>query len=95
MLLQAVCNGIEDISVMPAAPPPPLVVLTMNMRTCVSNKTNGNEIIMISCLVHNEFYVDRAAPKPPFNQHFCGKVLYDFCLYVDRFILEVSYFVYC
>lgn len=59
---------------MPAASPPPLVVLTMNMKTCVSKKTHGNEIIMISCLVHNEFFVDRAAPKPPFHQHFCGKI---------------------
>jgi DNA polymerase alpha subunit A len=59
-------------SELPSAPPP-LVVATLNMRT-VLHATNGqNEVVMISCLVHNGFHVDRAPPQPPFQQHFCGQ----------------------
>jgi DNA polymerase alpha subunit A len=56
-----------------SSPPPPLVIATLNMRT-VLHPTNGqNEVVMISCLVHNGFHVDRAPPQPPFQQHFCGQ----------------------
>jgi DNA polymerase alpha subunit A len=60
-------------TVMPSPAPPPLVVATLNMRT-VLHPTNGqNEVVMIGCLVHNDFHVDRAPPHPPFQQHFCGQ----------------------
>ncbi|XP_068086405.1 DNA polymerase alpha catalytic subunit [Anabrus simplex] len=51
--------------------PPPLVVLTWNMRTTVNPKTSQSEVTMLACLVHHAFPLDRAAPQPPFQQHFC------------------------
>lgn len=53
-------------------PPPPLVVASMNMRTVVNPKTHQSEIVMIGCLVNHQFYLDRPAPNPPFQQHFCA-----------------------
>ncbi len=54
--------------------PPPLAVMALNLRTVVNNRTQQVEIVAISCLIQNEFHVDRAAPQPPFQQHFCRKL---------------------
>ncbi|CAH1175786.1 unnamed protein product [Phaedon cochleariae] len=51
--------------------PPPLVVAAINMRSFVNPKTYANEILMMSCLAHNRYAVDKQAPNPPFQQHFC------------------------
>ncbi|XP_052126861.1 DNA polymerase alpha catalytic subunit isoform X1 [Frankliniella occidentalis] len=53
-------------------PPPPIVVASLSMRTVVNPKTHQSEIVMIGCLVHHEFHLDRPAPNPPFQQHFCA-----------------------
>jgi hypothetical protein len=72
-------------SLLPSHAPPPLVVATLNMRT-VLHPTNGqNEVVMIGCLVHSGFHVDRAPPQPPFQQHFCGQ--YHLCC---KFFIIVS-----
>lgn len=52
---------------------PPLVVMTLGMRTTVNPKSHQNEVAMISCLIHHEFPLDRAPPQPPFQTHFCGE----------------------
>ncbi len=31
-----------------------------------------NEVVLMSCLVHDEFYLDRPAPEKPFRSHFCA-----------------------
>lgn len=54
-------------------PPPPLVVAAINMRTAVRNM--HNEIVMLTCLVHTKYSVDKKPPDPMFEQHFCGKNL--------------------
>lgn len=54
------------------APPPPITVLTINVRTALNPKLMKNEVVMISCLVNNKFCVDKPPPNPPFNRHFCG-----------------------
>ncbi|XP_063858449.1 DNA polymerase alpha catalytic subunit-like [Scylla paramamosain] len=51
---------------------PPLVVMTVGMRTTLKPKTSENEICMISCLIHHEFPINKAAPQPPFQAHFCA-----------------------
>ncbi|XP_060564158.1 DNA polymerase alpha catalytic subunit-like, partial [Ruditapes philippinarum] len=51
--------------------PPPLTIMTMNMRTLPNNKTHQNEIVAVSCLIHNSFHMDKPAPEPAFQQHFC------------------------
>ncbi|KAH8336020.1 hypothetical protein KR074_009161, partial [Drosophila pseudoananassae] len=54
------------------APPPPLTLLALNVRTCMNPKTLKNEICMISMLTHNRFHIDRPAPQPAFNRHMCA-----------------------
>lgn len=53
--------------------PPPLTLMALNLRTVVNNRNQQVEIVAISCLIHSDFHVDRAAPQPPFQQHFCSK----------------------
>ncbi|XP_067613903.1 DNA polymerase alpha catalytic subunit [Eurosta solidaginis] len=52
--------------------PPPITLLTLNVRTALNSKTLKNEICMISMLVHNRFHIDRRAPQPAFNRSMCG-----------------------
>ncbi|XP_037949022.1 DNA polymerase alpha catalytic subunit [Teleopsis dalmanni] len=54
------------------APPPPLTLLALNVRTSLNPKTLKNEICMISMLVNNNFHIDKPAPQPAFNRHMCG-----------------------
>ncbi|CAH0775041.1 unnamed protein product [Bemisia tabaci] len=71
--VEAGCSKLEDVNVCAnQGPAPPLVVATLNLRTCLNQKTRSNEIVMISCLVHNSFPTDKPAPSPPFQQHFCA-----------------------
>ncbi|KAK0061049.1 DNA polymerase alpha catalytic subunit [Biomphalaria pfeifferi] len=70
--LEALITKPENVIVSDAnIPPPPLVLMTLNMRTLLNPKTRQNEIIAVSCLIHKEFYMDRPAPKENFQQHFC------------------------
>nr|CAD7392203.1 unnamed protein product [Timema cristinae] len=65
----------ENVSVSvlsPLPPPPPLVVVTLNVRSVLNPKTYQSEVVMIACLVHYAFNVDKAPPQPPFQQHFCA-----------------------
>ncbi|CAL4103579.1 unnamed protein product, partial [Meganyctiphanes norvegica] len=50
---------------------PPVVVMAIGLRTTINPKTHQNEIAMVSSLVHSEFSLDKSAPNPPFQQHFC------------------------
>ncbi|XP_013385601.1 DNA polymerase alpha catalytic subunit-like, partial [Lingula anatina] len=54
-----------------ASPPPPLVSMTITMRTLPNPKTHQNEVIAVACLVNQQFQMDKPAPKTPFNSHFC------------------------
>lgn len=72
--LEVNCLKSESISVVQEKiPPPPLVVAAINLRTVANSKGLNNEIVMISCLRHSNYHVDKQAPNPPFQQHFCGK----------------------
>nr|XP_034328264.1 DNA polymerase alpha catalytic subunit isoform X1 [Crassostrea gigas] len=51
--------------------PPPLVVMTLNLRTLPNHKNHQNEIVAATCLVQESFSIDKPAPKNPFQQHFC------------------------
>lgn len=68
------CASPKSISVATdvKAPPPPLVVCTIYVRTALHPKTQTNEIVMIACLVNNKFSIDKKPPNPPFNKHLCG-----------------------
>ncbi|XP_033706019.1 DNA polymerase alpha catalytic subunit isoform X3 [Tursiops truncatus] len=58
-------NVIKDVG------PPPLVVMSLSMKTMQNAKTHENEIIAVAALVHHSFALDKAPPRPPFHSHFC------------------------
>ncbi|XP_060232727.1 DNA polymerase alpha catalytic subunit [Meriones unguiculatus] len=58
-------NVIKDVS------PPPLVVMSFSMKTMQNVKNHEHEIIAMAALVHHNFALDKAPPKPPFQTHFC------------------------
>lgn len=69
------CPTTKSISVAPEwknSPPPPMVVMTVNVRTTLNPKNMKNEIVMITCLVNNRFPVDKRPPNPPFTRRFCA-----------------------
>ncbi|KAM3936321.1 DNA polymerase alpha catalytic subunit [Leptodactylus fuscus] len=51
--------------------PPPIVVLSISMKTVQNAKTHQNEIVALAALVHHQFPLDKAPPQPPFQTHFC------------------------
>nr|XP_033339559.1 DNA polymerase alpha catalytic subunit isoform X1 [Megalopta genalis] len=66
------CMKMENISVCSETQAlPPLVIMTLNIRTSLNSKSQQNEIVMIAILIHHKFHVDREPPKPPFQQHIC------------------------
>ncbi|ELW48287.1 DNA polymerase alpha catalytic subunit [Tupaia chinensis] len=58
-------NVIKDVG------PPPLVVMSFSMKTMQNAKYHQNEVIAVVALVHHSFALDKAAPQPPFQSHFC------------------------
>ncbi|NWR74366.1 DPOLA polymerase, partial [Centropus unirufus] len=60
-------NVSKDLS-----PPPPLVVMSLSMKTTPNPKTHQNEIVAIAALMHQKFPLDKAPPQPPFQTHFCA-----------------------
>uniref|UniRef100_A0A663DYL8 DNA polymerase n=1 Tax=Aquila chrysaetos chrysaetos TaxID=223781 RepID=A0A663DYL8_AQUCH len=59
-------NVVKDLS-----PPPPLVVMSLSMKTTQNPKTHQNEIVAVAALIHQKFPLDKAPPQPPFQTHFC------------------------
>uniref|UniRef100_A0A8D2J7L8 DNA polymerase n=1 Tax=Varanus komodoensis TaxID=61221 RepID=A0A8D2J7L8_VARKO len=52
------------VSVLKDLPPPPLVVMSLSMKTVQNTKTHHNEIMAIAALVHHKFCLDKAPPNP-------------------------------
>ncbi|ETE64292.1 DNA polymerase alpha catalytic subunit, partial [Ophiophagus hannah] len=59
------------INVLNDLPPPPLVIMSLAMKTIQNTKTHLNEIMAATALVHHKFCLDKAPPEPPFQTHFC------------------------
>ena len=72
--VEAVCSNPNLVSVVTNNPPspPPLNILTVNIKTVINPKTLQNEIAVVSGLIHPQFYLDKPAPKPAFSSHFCA-----------------------
>uniref|UniRef100_A0A3B3QW26 DNA polymerase n=1 Tax=Paramormyrops kingsleyae TaxID=1676925 RepID=A0A3B3QW26_9TELE len=68
--VEAVAQQSSFLSVVRDLPPPPLVVMSICMKT-VENKAHQNEIVCLAALTHHKFPLDKAAPRPPFQTHFC------------------------
>lgn len=50
---------------------PPVVMATLNVQVALDPKQQKNEIVNIGILLHHKFQLDKAPPKPPFDQHYC------------------------
>ncbi|XP_049622790.1 DNA polymerase alpha catalytic subunit [Suncus etruscus] len=75
---------IKDVSL------PPLVVMSISMKTMQNAKTHQNEIIAMAALVHHSFALDKAPPKPPFQSHFCVVSTPKDCIFPYNFIEDIS-----
>ncbi|XP_051464203.1 DNA polymerase alpha catalytic subunit isoform X2 [Apus apus] len=62
----ALVNVVKELS-----PPPPLVVMSLSMKTTQNPKTHQNEVVALAALIHQKFPLDKAPPQPPFQMHFC------------------------
>uniref|UniRef100_A0A8C3G2R0 DNA polymerase n=1 Tax=Cyclopterus lumpus TaxID=8103 RepID=A0A8C3G2R0_CYCLU len=51
--------------------PPPITVMSISLKTIQNPKTHHNEIVSLAALVHYQFQVDKASPRPPYQTHFC------------------------
>ncbi|XP_026057085.1 DNA polymerase alpha catalytic subunit-like [Carassius auratus] len=69
--VEAVAQKVELISVVKDLSPPPLVVMSISLKTVQNPKTHQNEIVSLSALIHHQFPLDKAPPRPPFQTHFC------------------------
>lgn len=52
-------------------PPPPLVIVTVNVKCILNPANNRNEIVQVSCLVNDNFHLDRPN-KQLVTRQYCG-----------------------
>ncbi|XP_034779899.2 DNA polymerase alpha catalytic subunit-like isoform X3 [Acipenser ruthenus] len=79
--VEAVALKSDLVSVVKDIAAPPLVVLSISMKTVQNPKTHQNEIVSLAALLHNQFPLDRAPPQPPFETHFCVISKPNDCIY--------------
>lgn len=56
----------------PSSPPPPLVLVSIYVRTVFNTQLMRNEICMIAMLINNCYHINKPAPANPFTKYFCG-----------------------
>ncbi|XP_054978992.1 DNA polymerase alpha catalytic subunit [Sorex araneus] len=78
------------VSVIKDVSPPPLVVMSISMKTLQNLKTHQNEIIAMAVLVHHSFALDKAPPRPPFQSHFCVVSTPKDCIFPYNFKEDIS-----
>ncbi|KAG2457229.1 DPOLA polymerase, partial [Polypterus senegalus] len=69
--VEAVAVRSHLVTVVKDLAPPPLVVLSLSMKTMQNAKSHQNEIVSLAALVHHKFPLDKAPPQPPFQNYFC------------------------
>ncbi|TSK98505.1 DNA polymerase alpha catalytic subunit [Bagarius yarrelli] len=69
--VEAIALKTDLISVMKDLPPPPLVVMSISLKTVPNPKTHHNEIVSLAALIHYKFPLDKAPPRVPYQTHFC------------------------
>uniref|UniRef100_A0A672FGR7 Polymerase (DNA directed), alpha 1 n=1 Tax=Salarias fasciatus TaxID=181472 RepID=A0A672FGR7_SALFA len=69
--VEALALRSDSVSVVKDLPPPPLTVMSVSLKTVQNPKTHQNEIVSLAALVHYQFHMDKAAPQPPYQTHFC------------------------
>ncbi|XP_029822681.2 DNA polymerase alpha catalytic subunit [Ixodes scapularis] len=70
--LEVVLSKPGDIVVAKSESAPPLVVMSLSIRTVPNDATNQNEVVAVSVLAHHTFPIDRQAPSPLYQTHFCA-----------------------
>ena len=66
--LEALADSPHKVSVVTGnVASPPVTILALNMKTTINPKTHQNEITLVSGLTHQNFYLDRPAPSPPYT----------------------------
>ncbi|XP_070173652.1 DNA polymerase alpha catalytic subunit-like [Littorina saxatilis] len=69
--VEAVVSKPDNVTISAASlPPPPLVVLTLNLRTLPNPKTHQNEVVGAAALIHSDFHMDKPAPDPIYQHYF-------------------------
>ncbi|XP_065114338.1 DNA polymerase alpha catalytic subunit [Paramisgurnus dabryanus] len=69
--VEAIAQKGDLISVVKDLPPPPLVIMSISLKTVQNPKTHQNEIVSLAALIHHTFPLDKAPPRPPYQTHFC------------------------
>ncbi|XP_030625392.1 DNA polymerase alpha catalytic subunit [Chanos chanos] len=69
--VEAIAVKSELITVVKDLSPPPLVVMSISLKTVQNPKTHQNEIVSLAALIHHKFPLDKAPPRPPYQTHFC------------------------
>ncbi|XP_062235856.1 DNA polymerase alpha catalytic subunit isoform X1 [Platichthys flesus] len=69
--VEALALRSDLVTVVKDLTPPPITVMSISLKTIQNTKTHHNEIVSLAALVHYEFHMDKAAPRPPYQTHFC------------------------
>ncbi|XP_024910225.1 DNA polymerase alpha catalytic subunit isoform X2 [Cynoglossus semilaevis] len=69
--VEALALRSDLVSVVKDLPPPPITVMSIALKTVQNLKTHHNEIVSLAALVHHQFHMDKAPPKPPYQTYFC------------------------
>lgn len=65
-------NKPTDITVARLPHPPPLMIASLSLKTVSNLATHQNEIVAASVLAHSAFPIDKQAPSPLYQSHFCA-----------------------
>lgn len=69
--VEAMVSKPDQVNVVKHQSPPPVVVMSLSMKTVQNPKTHQNEIVALAALIHHKFPLDKAPPQLPFQTHFC------------------------
>ncbi|KAF7661751.1 hypothetical protein LDENG_00253600 [Lucifuga dentata] len=69
--VEALALRSDLITVVKDMSPPPITVMSISLKTVQNPKTHHNEIVSLAALVHYQFHMDKAPPRPPYQTHFC------------------------
>lgn len=69
--VEALALRADLVTVIKDLAPPPVTVMSISLKTVQNPKTHQNEIVSLAALVHYQFHMDKAPPRPPYQTHFC------------------------
>ncbi|XP_062841851.1 DNA polymerase alpha catalytic subunit [Trichomycterus rosablanca] len=79
--VEAIALKSDLITVVKDLPLPPLVVMSISLKTVQNPKTHHNEIVSLAALIHYKFPLDKAPPRNPYQTHFCVVSKPSDCIY--------------